>query len=54
MTASGEDDSKIMTQSDLVEARFVAWEESVDEDDLGYRGHAYRIFNFCLATSALI
>lgn len=35
--------------NDLIEEILAAWKERIGEDYPGYRGHVYRMFNFCLA-----
>lgn len=39
----------IVTKNDLIEEILTAWQDRIGDDYLGYRGHVYRMFNFCLA-----
>jgi hypothetical protein len=39
----------IETKNDLIEEILAAWKDRIGDDYLGYRGHVYRMFNFCLA-----
>ena len=40
---------KIVTTHDLIEKNLSEWKDLIGEDYPGYRGHVYRMFNFCLA-----
>ena len=40
---------KIVTTHDLIEKILSEWKDLIGEDYPGYRGHVYRMFNFCLA-----
>ncbi|WP_017720550.1 hypothetical protein [Kamptonema formosum] len=37
------------TNSPLIEEILSVWQERIGDDYPGYRGHVYRMFNFCLA-----
>lgn len=39
----------LQTQHPLIEAILSDWEDRIGDDYAGYRGHVYRIFNYCLA-----
>ena len=39
----------IETAHDLIEPILVKWAGAIGEDYPGYRGHVYRLFNYCLA-----
>lgn len=39
----------IETKNALIEEILTAWKDRIGDDYLGYRGHVYRMFNFCLA-----
>ena len=39
----------IETSHDLIEEILTTWAERIGGDYAGYRGHVYRMFNFCLA-----
>ena len=39
----------IEKQHPVIEGILKEWEEAIGEDYAGYRGHVYRMFNFCLA-----
>lgn len=39
----------IETQQPLIEKILSIWKERIGDDYPGYRGHVYRMFNFCLA-----
>lgn len=39
----------IARQHALIEEILEAWQERIGADYLGYKGHVYRMFNFCLA-----
>lgn len=39
----------IITRDDMIESLLGDWRERIGEDFAGYRGHVYRMFNFCLA-----
>jgi hypothetical protein len=39
----------IETENDLIEAILSGWKDRIGADYPGYRGHIYRMFNFCLA-----
>ncbi len=39
----------IETQHSLIEEILSMWEDTIGGDYPGYRGHVYRVFNFCLA-----
>ena len=39
----------IETQNDLIEEILTAWKDRIGADYLCYKGHVYRMFNFCLA-----
>jgi hypothetical protein len=39
----------IETRNDLIEEILSPWEDRIGADYPGYRGHVYRMFNFCLA-----
>lgn len=39
----------IETTHELIEIILAKWEGAIGEDYLGYKGHVYRMFNFCLA-----
>ncbi len=39
----------IVTTDDLIEKILSEWKDRIGEDFLGYKGHVYRMFNFCLA-----
>lgn len=39
----------IETTNDLIEGILAAWKDRIGDDYPGYRGHVYRMFNFCLA-----
>jgi hypothetical protein len=39
----------IETRNDLIEEILTTWKDRIGDDYLGYRGHVYRMFNFCLA-----
>lgn len=39
----------IETTNNLIEDIFAAWKDRIGDDYPGYRGHVYRMFNFCLA-----
>lgn len=39
----------IETNNDLIEEILAAWKDRIGDDYLGYGGHVYRMFNFCLA-----
>ena len=39
----------IETENPLIEEILSTWKDRIGDDYLGYRGHVYRIFNFCLA-----
>ena len=39
----------IVTKDDLIEDILALWKDRIGEDYPGYRGHVYRVFNFCLA-----
>lgn len=38
----------IETKNDLIEEILAGWRDRIGDDYLGYRGHVYRMFNFCL------
>lgn len=38
----------IQTQLPLIETILTDWKERIGEDYAGYRGHVYRVFNYCL------
>jgi HD superfamily phosphodiesterase len=40
---------EIETKNDLIEEILAAWKDRIGDDYPGYRGHVYRMFNFCLA-----
>ena len=40
---------RIETKNDLIEEILASWKDRIGDDYLGYRGHVYRMFNFCLA-----
>lgn len=40
---------EIITHDPLIEAILADWQSVIGDDYLGYRGHVYRMFNFCLA-----
>jgi len=40
---------RIVTHHELMEEILAAWRNRIADDFPGYRGHAYRVFNFCLA-----
>lgn len=44
--------SSVVTRNDRIESILHDWQERVGEDFEGYRGHVYRMFNFCLAVHA--
>ena len=39
----------IETSHPLIEEILSVWKDRIGDDYLGYRGHVYRMFNFCLA-----
>lgn len=39
----------IETKNDFIEEIFATWKDRIGDDYPGYRGHVYRMFNFCLA-----
>ena len=39
----------IETTNGLIEGILAVWKDRIADDYLGYRGHVYRMFNFCLA-----
>jgi hypothetical protein len=39
----------IETNNDLIEEILTVWKDRIGNDYPGYRGHVYRMFNFCLA-----
>ena len=39
----------IQTQHPLIEAILSDWKDRIDDDYAGYRGHVYRMYNYCLA-----
>ena len=39
----------IETKNDPIEEILTTWKDRIGDDYLGYRGHVYRMFNFCLA-----
>ena len=39
----------IETSNDLIEEILALWKDRIGSDYSGYRGHVYRMFNFCLA-----
>lgn len=39
----------IETENALMEAILATWKHQIGDDYPGYRGHVYRVFNFCLA-----
>jgi hypothetical protein len=39
----------IVTRDDLIEEILSHWRDAIGADFPGYRGHVYRVFNFCLA-----
>jgi hypothetical protein len=39
----------IETSNDLIEEILALWKDRIGSDYPGYRGHVYRMFNFCLA-----
>jgi len=39
----------IETTNDLIEEILATWQARIGDDYPGYRGHVYRMFNFCLA-----
>jgi hypothetical protein len=40
---------KIETENQLIEEILATWKTRIGDDYPGYRGHVYRVFNFCLA-----
>ena len=40
---------EIETQHALIDSILADWEARIGEDYMGYRGHVYRMFNYCLA-----
>jgi hypothetical protein len=40
---------RIETRHDLIEEILAQWRDRIGDDYPGYRGHVYRLFNFCLA-----
>ena len=39
----------IQTQHPLMDAVLSDWRDQIGDDYAGYRGHVYRMFNYCLA-----
>jgi len=39
----------IETSNDLIEEILATWKDRIGDDYPGYRGHIYRMFNFCQA-----
>ena len=39
----------IQTQHPLIESILTDWKDRIGDDYPGYRGHVYRMFNYCLA-----
>lgn len=39
----------IQTKNDQIEAILATWQDRIGGDYLGYKGHIYRMFNYCLA-----
>ena len=39
----------IETQNALIEAILSDWKDRIGDEYAGYRGHVYRMFNYCLA-----
>jgi hypothetical protein len=39
----------IVTTHELIDTILSAWQDRIGQDYPGYRGHVYRMFNFCLA-----
>lgn len=40
---------QVVTNDPLIEEILAAWRDVIGKDFPGYRGHVYRVFNFCLA-----
>lgn len=39
----------IEATNDLIEEILARWKDRIGDDYLGYKGHVYRVFNYCLA-----